>query len=81
MKIAPLCVPARCQLASESTPSCATDVATPGGDVWGGGGGWRGGGQIVIKMWDNFATLTAQQAKAPLQFNNLTIFLDFSAIF
>ena len=33
------------------------------------------------KMWDNFARLTARQAKSRVLFNNLTIYLDFSAIF
>ena len=49
-------------------------LATPGGAV-------LGGRQIVIKMWDNFARLTALLAKVPIWFNNLTIHLDFSAIF
>ena len=48
--------------------------ATPGGAV-------VGGLQIVIKMWDNFARLTALLAKVRVWFNNLTIYLDFSAIF
>ena len=48
--------------------------ATPGGAV-------LGGRQIVIKMWDNFARLTALLAKVRVCFNNLTIYLDFSAIF
>ena len=48
--------------------------ATPGGAV-------LGGRQIVIKMWDNFATLTARLAKVRVWFSNLTIYLDFSAIF
>ena len=48
--------------------------ATPGGAV-------LGGRQIVIKMWDNFARLTALLAKVCVWFNNLTIYLDFSAIF
>ena len=48
--------------------------ATPGGDV-------LGGRQNVIKMWDNFATLTARLAKVRVWFSNLTIYLDFSAIF
>ena len=48
--------------------------ATPGGAV-------LGGRQIVIKMWDNFARLTALLAKVRVWFNNLTIYLDFSAIF
>ena len=47
--------------------------ATPGGAVF-------GGRQIVIKMWDNFARLTALLAKVHVWFNNLTIYLDFSAI-
>ena len=48
--------------------------ATPEGDV-------LGGRQIVIKMWDNFATLTLRLAKVRVWFSNLTIYLDFSAIF
>ena len=48
--------------------------ATPGGAV-------LGGRQIVIKMWDNFARLTALLAKVRVWFHNLTIYLDFSAIF
>ena len=32
-------------------------------------------------MWDNFARLTARLAKSRVLFNNLTIYLDFSAIF
>ena len=40
-----------------------------------------GGHQIVIKMRDNFARLTALLAKVCVWFNNLTIYLDFSAIF
>ena len=48
--------------------------ATPGGAV-------IGGRQIVIKMWDNFARLTALLAKVRVWFNNSTIYLDFSAIF
>ena len=32
-------------------------------------------------MWDNFARLTARLAKSHVLFNNLTIYLDFSAIF
>ena len=47
--------------------------ATPEGDV-------LGGRQIVIKMWDNFATLTARLAKVRVLFSNLFIYLDFSAI-
>ena len=50
--------------------------ATPGGAVIGGRGR-----QIVIKMWDNFARLTALLAKVRVWFNNSTIYLDFSAIF
>ena len=48
--------------------------ATPGGAV-------LRGRQIVIKMWDNFARLTARLAKSRVLFNNSTIYLDFSAIF
>ena len=48
--------------------------ATPGGAV-------IGGRQIVIKMWDIFARLTALLAKVRVWFNNSTIYLDFSAIF
>ena len=48
--------------------------ATPGGAV-------LEGRQIVTKMWDNFARLTALLAKVRVWFNNLTIYLDFSAIF
>ena len=48
--------------------------ATPGGAV-------IGGRQIVIRMWDNFARLTALLAKVRVWFNNSTIYLDFSAIF
>ena len=48
--------------------------ASPGGAV-------LGGRQIFIKMWDNFARLTALLAKVRVWFNNLTIYLDFSAIF
>ena len=48
--------------------------ATPGGAV-------IEGRQIVIKMWDNFARLTALLAKVRFWFNNLTIYSDFSAIF
>ena len=48
--------------------------ATPGGAV-------IGGRQIVRKMWDNFARLTALLAKVRVWFNNLTIYLEFSAIF
>ena len=48
--------------------------ATPGGAV-------IGGRQIVIKIWDNFARLTALLAKVRVWFNNSTIYLDFSAIF
>ena len=48
--------------------------ATPEGAV-------IGGRQIVIKMWDNFARLTALLAKVRVWFNNSTIYLDFSAIF
>ena len=48
--------------------------ATPGGAV-------IGGRQIVMKMWDNFARLTALLAKVRVWFNNSTIYLDFSAIF
>ena len=48
--------------------------ATPGGAV-------LRGRQIVIKMWDNFATLTARLAKSRVLFNNSTIYLDFSTIF
>ena len=48
--------------------------ATPGGAV-------IGGRQIVIKMWDNFARLTALLAKVRVWLNNSTIYLDFSAIF
>ena len=48
--------------------------ATPGGAV-------IGGRQIVIKMWDNFARLTALLAKVRVWFSNSTIYLDFSAIF
>ena len=48
--------------------------ATPGGAV-------IGGRQIVIKMWDNFARLTALLAKVRVCFNNSIINLDFSAIF
>ena len=33
------------------------------------------------KMWDNFARLTALLAKVRVWFNNLTIYLNFSAIF
>ena len=33
------------------------------------------------KMWDNFAKLTVRLAKSRVLFNNLTIYLDFSAIF
>ena len=47
--------------------------ATPGGDV-------LRGRQIIIKMWDNFATLTARLAKVHVWFSNLTIYLDFSAV-
>ena len=32
-------------------------------------------------MWDNFARLTALLAKVRVWFNNVTIYLDFSAIF
>ena len=45
-------------------------LATPGDTV-------LGGRQIVIKMWDNFARLTALLAKVRVWFNNLTIYLDF----
>ena len=45
------------------------------------GGAVLGGRQIVIKMRDNFARLTALLAKVRVWFNNLTIYLDFSAIF
>ena len=48
--------------------------ATPEGAV-------IGGRRIVIKMWDNFARLTALLAKVRVCFNNSTIYLDFSAIF
>ena len=48
--------------------------ATPGGDV-------LGGRQIVIKMWDNFATLTARLAKVRIWFSNLTIYVDFRPYF
>ena len=48
--------------------------ATPEGAV-------IGGRRIVIKMWDNFARLTALLAKVRVWFNNSTIYLDFSAIF
>ena len=48
--------------------------ATPGGAV-------IGGRQNVIKIWDNFARLTALLAKVRVWFNNSTIYLDFSAIF
>ena len=44
--------------------------ATPGGAV-------LGGRQIVIKMWDNFARLTALLAKVRVWLSNLTIYLDF----
>ena len=44
--------------------------ATPGGDV-------IGGRQNVIKMWDNFARLTAGLAKVRAWFNNSIIYLDF----
>ena len=47
----------------------------------GGGGAVLGGRQIVSKMWDNFARLTALLAKVRVWFNNLTIYLDFSVIF
>ena len=45
------------------------------------GGADIGGRQIVIKMWDNFARLTALLAKVRIWFNNSTIYLDFSDIF
>ena len=48
--------------------------ATPGDDV-------IGGRQIVKKMWDNFARLTALLAKGRVWFNNSTIYLDFLATF
>ena len=48
--------------------------ATPGGAV-------LGGRQIFTKMWDNFARLTALLAKVHVWFDNLTIYLDVSAIF
>ena len=48
--------------------------ATPGGAV-------IGGRQIIIKIWNNFARLTALLAKVRVWFNNLTINLNFSAIF
>ena len=48
--------------------------ATPGGAV-------IRGRQITIKMWDNFARLTALLAKVRVWFNNSTIYLNFSAIF
>ena len=41
----------------------------PGVDV-------SGGRKIVIKMWDNFSTLTARLAKVRIWFSNLTIHLD-----
>ena len=44
--------------------------ATPEGDV-------IGGRQNVIKMWDNFARLTARLAKVRVWFNNSIIYLDF----
>ena len=34
------------------------------------GGAVLGGRQIVIKMWDNFATLTARLAKVRVWFSN-----------
>ena len=48
--------------------------ATPGGDV-------IGGRQIVIKMWDNFARLTALLAKVCVWFNNSTVYIDFLPYF
>ena len=45
------------------------------------GGAVIGGRQIVIKIWNNFARLTALLAKVRVWFNNSTIYLDFSAIF
>ena len=39
------------------------------------------GRRIVIKMWDNFARLTALLAKVCIWLNNSTIYLYFSAIF
>ena len=45
------------------------------------GGDVIGGRQIVIKMWDNFAILTALLAKVCVWFINSTIYLDFLAIF
>ena len=48
--------------------------ATPEGAV-------MGGRQIVIKMWDNFARLTALLAKVRVWLNNSTIYLNFLAIF
>ena len=48
--------------------------ATPGGAV-------IEGRQNVIKMWDNFARLTARLAKVRVWFNNSTIYLDFWAVF
>ena len=48
--------------------------ATPEGAV-------IGGRQIVKKMWDNFARLTALLATVRVWFNNSTIYLDFLAIF
>ena len=40
-----------------------------------------GGRRIVIKMWDNFARLTALLAKVRVWLNNSAIYLNFSAIF
>ena len=45
------------------------------------GGAVPEGRQIVIKMWDNFARLTALLAKVRVWFNNLTIYLDFWPFF
>ena len=60
------------------TPQWRNDApgapARPGGAV-------TGGRQIIIKMSDNFARLTALLAKVRVWFNNLTLYLNFSAIF